>query len=70
MGFNNNIFAARGQFHQPNGAKYKCASKHPLVVHQQNYGQLCKYNQLGCTLNFYAVFFMPCTSKIGIYLLG
>ncbi len=56
----------RGQYHQPIGAKRKCA----LQFHQLNYAQLYQYTQLEFTLKFKAVHFMLCISKIGINLLA
>jgi hypothetical protein len=52
---------SRGQFHQPYGAKRKCAGNHSLALlgtiqfHQQNYAELHHYAQLENTLNFYSV---------------
>ncbi len=64
-----------GQFHQPNGAKCKCTSRHSLApvstvqFHQQNYTQLHHCAQIGNTLNFYAVRPTLCASKISVNLL-
>ncbi len=62
----------RVQFHQPYGAKCKCASRHSLApavaiqFHKQNDAQLYHCAQLENTLNFYAVRPTPCDSKIGV----
>jgi hypothetical protein len=65
-----------GRFHQPFGAKHKCAGSYSLSsigaiqFHQQNYAQLNHYAQLENMLNFYTVSPKLCSSKISINLLA
>ena len=60
-----------GQFHQPYGAKHKCASSlfYAIQFHQQNYAQLYQNTQIDVTSNFYAVLSAPYASKFNVSLL-
>jgi hypothetical protein len=66
----------QNQFHQPYGAKRKCAGSHTLApvgaiqFHQQNYVQHHHYAQLENTLNFYTVCPALHTNKFSINLLA
>ncbi len=61
-----------GQFHQPSGAKHKCASSSSLApvcavqFHQQKYAQLYMSARLENTFNSYALCSAQYASKFSI----
>jgi hypothetical protein len=61
-----------GQFHQPNGTKRKCTSRHYLghvSVTNKTTPFFCQYTELEFMFNFNAVRFTLLASKIRVNLL-